>query len=364
MIYVFNSGEHKEYIDNLMRVLFSPPNTIIRFSFKYQGQKKHIDEETIIQLRKREDINILIIYVNKNNYTYFPLRFAILQDIIFEDNKAKIYMKLSKFVFFPNCIKFSVIFKNTFSNSPHYICPNKQDGSYVIIGKDVDKLGLDYKTAINTEGEVWLNLVTLLYGQRNFSYKYLDENYYPFFYFYSLYDSAGKTVIMRNKNNITSYVLTRNKKYTLKLNCCNLFLTPENKRNLSVLIQKDDELHLKEVNSKYSDIIFNFSCDSNVNSIIKIDIQDTNKQGINNIWSTPVELPIVVRQSKIVFCLIWIIFPLLYVASSFFMTDFKSINDLYSLKSFFVNNYIHFLFSGIQIYSIIGITYLHGNKIF
>lgn len=142
MMYIFISGYHKKYRENIYRTLFSPIGTINRYVFKSAGLVT-----VIHRLKRTKHFNqkALIVFVdryggsNQNEYVYYPIRNATLRKYVKEGNdRTAFYVELGDYIFPKNhediqgdFIRMGDIPKRSSATS------SKDDGQYITIMESI-----------------------------------------------------------------------------------------------------------------------------------------------------------------------------------------------------------------------------------
>lgn len=105
--YIFISGYHKKYRQNIYRTLFSPTGTINRYVFKSAGLVTVIKRLKWPWLLQQK---VLIVFVdryggaNNQKYVYYPIRNAILKKYVKEgDERTAFYVELRDYIFPKSC---------------------------------------------------------------------------------------------------------------------------------------------------------------------------------------------------------------------------------------------------------------------
>ena len=227
MLYIFNSGYHASYVENIYKTLFLQNDSINTYRYKFEGTHKRIDSITHQRLNECINDEVMIIYADRfsesDEYIYYPLRIGKLVYYLNELDKVVLYLKMDDFIYTKNIEKFQTFINEvTYSNLPKKDVNNesKEIGYYVVYNKN------EFAKSDFILGEdAWKEICSALYSTKVFHYKETDDNNGvekdTIFTKITIFDGKGRPIKPKYAKYQTEplffYDATINKSYDLRL---------------------------------------------------------------------------------------------------------------------------------------------------
>ena len=162
VLYLFNSALRPVYRENIYKILALPYGCKTQFRYSIE---KHVPEELIS--KSLPGLDCIIVFIDrfsKNSYTYYPIRKGEILNAWSEGGRFFIECQLSGYCRADNQEQFTNILKNKAKGSPELTNndPNNiQDGYYVQLGEDVNKI-------LKTGDECWQTTVESISETQSF----------------------------------------------------------------------------------------------------------------------------------------------------------------------------------------------------
>lgn len=379
MFYLYCSGYRSQYANTIFKTLGYPSGMINRHYYRCEGENNHVSPPANQKLKNlnnaRQDVIIVIVDRNSNGYRYYPVRKAILISHKYENDSLYMYVKLGDFIFPKNIQQTEELLKAYCPDLPKLNgTPDcTHDGAYVTIGKSVINVsgGPSNFYEESKDGiEVWKKVVENVNNISTLHYTENEKSYNPFFMRFTVRCEDGFETKLRERGLTSYYSISPKKRYQLVVYGDNLNLQNGISPKVKISIQKNHNANTQcflDYSLQSGEVTYNLDLlnDESGSCCIDLSIENSNvKESLLGI-NTQIDFSYK-KKLKTVF-LVWIVFPIIYVFSSFIAAHYgdiqgKAIKDIYNYVR---GNFMSLITYTIQIFSIIGITYLNnGNKIF
>lgn len=280
MLYIFNSGYHASYVENIYKTLFLQNGSINSYKYKYEGPNKRIDPQTHHRLNEFTNDEVMIIYADRfttpNNYKYYPLRTGKLVYYSNELDKVVLYIKLCDFISAKNIDEFQTfINESTKDDLPKYDAKTRERGYYVVYNENK----FDKSNFIEGE-QAWMEICSALYHTKLFQHKENLDNEViadTIFNKITLFDEKSRPIepkyVKDKAEPLFFYDVNINKRYDLRLDffyptsykfptrklnlkivdnfndkCIKDYIVGDNRDSFHSIILFNDNIHLKGLN--------------------------------------------------------------------------------------------------------------------